>query len=180
MAAVKYLVREYTPKPGMPGTHGFYVQAKTDNIITNKELAKKVENRGISRQSEIKMILEEVAKVILEEISENNRVQIETGEGVLVSLSPKAQGSLSDKDVQDNPEKYNNAQVATQDMLTPDMIQWSIVAQVGTKYSKQFALQKTAQRVNPGQAEQTTEAPEQGDNGGTNTGEGGEDDGLEG
>ena len=179
MAAVKYLVREYTPKPGMPGTHGFYVQAKTDNIITNKELAKKVENRGISRQSEIKMILEEVAKVILEEISENNRVQIETGEGVLVSLSPKAQGSLSDKDVQDNPEKYNNAQVATQDMLTPDMIQWSIVAQVGTKYSKHFALQKTAQRANPGQAEQTTEAPEQGDNG-TNTGEGGEDDGLEG
>ena len=47
---------------------------------------RRIENRGISRASEIKMILEEASKVILEEVMENNRVQLDTGEGVLVSI----------------------------------------------------------------------------------------------
>ena len=93
MADVKYQVLEFTPREGQLGTHGFYVKSKTDNVITNKELARKIESRGISRASEIKMILEEAAKVILEEVSENNRVQLETGDGVLVTVSPKASGS---------------------------------------------------------------------------------------
>ena len=180
MADVKYQVLEFTPREGQLGTHGFYVKSKTDNVITNKELARKIESRGISRASEIKMILEEAAKVILEEVSENNRVQLETGDGVLVTVSPKASGSISDKEVRENPEKYNNAQVATADMLTPDRITWSLKAEVGTKFSKQFALGKTARRwgdVEQGSAE---DAQQNGADTGSNGGNGGGDENLEG
>ena len=138
MAKVKYVVKEYVPTGNMSGVHSFYAQARQDNTITNAEIAKKIENRGISRASEIKMILEEASKVILEEVMENNRVQLDTGEGVLVSIYAKVQGSISDADVAANPTKYNGATVATEEMLTPDMLTWSLGAQVGTKYSKQY------------------------------------------
>ena len=49
MADVKYRVREFTPKAGQAGSHSFFAEAVTDNVITNRELAKKVEARGISR-----------------------------------------------------------------------------------------------------------------------------------
>ena len=58
MADVKYRVREFTPKAGQAGSHSFFAEAVTDNVITNRELAKKVEARGISRAYEIKAILE--------------------------------------------------------------------------------------------------------------------------
>ena len=174
MAKVKYSVREYTPTGNMPGVHGFYAKAQQDNVITNAEIAKKIENRGISRASEIKMILEEASKVILEEVMENNRVQLDTGEGVLVSIYAKVQGSISDADVAANPTKYNGATVATEAMLTPDMLSWSLGAQVGTKYSKQFALQKQAEKVawrptDEEEAEPTAEptTPTGGNEGGT-------------
>ena len=44
-------------------------------------------------------------------------------------------------------EKYGGATVATADMLTADRIQWSLGATIGRKFSKQFALNKQAQRV---------------------------------
>jgi hypothetical protein len=50
MADVKYRVREFTPKAGQAGSHSFFAEAVTDNVITNRELAKKVEARGISRR----------------------------------------------------------------------------------------------------------------------------------
>ena len=55
-----------------------------------------------------------------------------------VSIYPKVSGSISDAQVQADPEKYNNAQVATEDMLTPDQLSWTLGATVGIKYSKQF------------------------------------------
>lgn len=148
MAVNKYIIDEFTPKPNQVGmSHSFHAKAVVDNIITNKELAKKVQDRGVGRASEIKGILEEVANIILEEVAENNRVQLESGDGVLVSIYPSCQGSISDAMVQANPEKYNNATQATADMLTDDMITWSLQAQVGRKFSKQFALNKSATRV---------------------------------
>ena len=178
MAKVKYVVKEYNPSENQQGVHSFYAQARQDNVITNAEIAKKIENRGISRASEIKMILEEASKVILEEVMENNRVQLDTGEGVLVGIYPKVQGSISDAEVAANPTKYNGASVATEAMLTPDMLAWSLGAQVGTKYSKQFALQKQAEKVayrptDDEEAEPTT--PTGGNNGGNN---GGGEDGM--
>lgn len=162
MANNKYCIKEYTPKENMPGSHGFYAQAVVDNVITNKELAKKIEARGISRAAEIKSILEEAANIIMEEVAENNRVQIESGNGILVSLYPSCSGSISDTIVQQNPEKYNNAQVATADMLTADMLTWTVGAQVGRNFNKQFALNKTAQQVAYSPTQQTAEPQEEG------------------
>ena len=64
-----------------------------------------------------------------------------------MSIYPQCAGSVSDKDVLADPEKYGGATVATADMLTADKIQWSLGATIGRKFSKQFALNKQAQRV---------------------------------
>lgn len=166
MANVKYRIRERIPAEGQFGTHSFYAEAVVDNIIDNKALAKKIEARGISRAAEIKSILEEAANIILEETSENNRVQLESGEGVLISIYPRCKGSISDADVKANPEAYNGASVATEDMLTADKLSWSLGASIGIKFSKQFAMNKQAQKV-AYKADQETAEPSQG--GGTST-----------
>lgn len=178
MATNKYRIREFTPTANQIGmSHSFSAQAVVDNIITNKELAKKVEARGISRAAEIKGILEEVSNIIMEEISENNRVQLEGENGILVSIYPSCSGSISDAMVQANPDKYNNATVATADMLTSDMISWSVQAQVGRKFSKQFSLNKTAQKVDYNPSQQPAEPQEENTGGNTNgnTNNGGSD-----
>ena len=160
-------MREYTPKAGQSGTHSIYAEAVVDNIIDNKALAKKIEARGISRAAEIKSILEEAANIILEETAENNRVNLESGEGVLISIYPRCKGSVSDAEVLANPELYNNAQVAKEEFLTADKLQWTLGASVGIKFSKQFALNKQAQKV-PYKPDQTTAEPEENNGGGTN------------
>ena len=159
MANVKYRVKEFTPTANQSGTHSFYAEAVVDNVIDNKAIAKKIEARGISRAAEIKSILEEAANIILEECAENNRVQLESGEGVLISIYPRCKGSVSDADVLAHPEDYDNATVAKEEHVTADKLQWSLGATVGVKFSKQFALNKTAQRV-PFNANQTTADPE--------------------
>ena len=167
MAQVKYRLREYTPKAGQSGTHSIYAEAVIDNIIDNKALAKKIEARGISRAAEIKAILEEVSNIILEETAENNRVQLESGDGVLISIYPRCKGSVSDAEVQAHPELYNGAQAATEDMLTADRLTWTLGASVGIKFSKQFAMSKQAQRVafNPNQEAADPNAGNQGGTG---------------
>ena len=179
MAEVKYAIVNFQPTANQAAKgmgHSVYAVNVIDNVINNQELAKKIENRGISRQSEIKMILEEAAKVILEEVGENNRVQLSTGEGVMVSIEPSVEGRLSDKDVVANPDKYDGATAATPDMLTADMLTWSLKATVGTKFSKEFALRKTAKRVKTAavsdtaseqEGSDTSENGENGGNGGT-------------
>ena len=176
MAEVKYAIVNFQPTANQAAKgmgHSVYAVNVIDNVINNQELAKKIENRGISRQSEIKMILEEAAKVILEEVGENNRVQLSTGEGVMVSIEPSVEGRLSDKDVVANPDKYDGATAATPDMLTADMLTWSLKATVGTKFSKEFALRKTARRVktaavgdNASEQEGNGSENENGENGG--------------
>lgn len=169
MANVKYRLREYTPKQGQAGSHSFFAEAVVDNVIDNKALAKKIEARGISRAAEIKSILEEAANIILEECAENNRVQLESGEGVLISIYPRCKGSVSDADVLANPSLYDNATVATEEMLTADKLQWTLGASVGIKFSKQFAMNKQAQKV-PFNANQTPADPEPTTPGGGNSG----------
>ena len=169
MAKNKFRVMEFTPTANQQGSHSFYAQAVVDNVITNKELARKIEARGISRAAEIKSILEEAANIIIEEVTENNRVQLEAADGVLVSFYPTATGSVSDKDVQQNPDKYQGKTAATADMLTADMISWALGATVGRNISKQFALHKQAERVDYNAA-QTPADPEPDTNTGGNTG----------
>lgn len=184
MADVKYRVREFTPKAGQTGSHSFFAEAVTDNVITNRELAKKVEARGISRAYEIKAILEAVSEIILEETQENNRVQLENADGTaLVSIYPKASGSVTDEQVARDTDGQRT--VATADDLTADRIQWSLGATVGIKFSKQFALQKTARRVDynaaqtPADPDTDTDNPGEGDGNGGSGGDNGNGD-LEG
>ena len=165
MASVKYRVKEFTPRPNQQGVHSFYAEAVVDNVIDNKALAKKIEARGISRAAEIKSILEEAANIILEETAENNRVQLESGEGVLISIYPRCKGSVSDADVLAHPEQYDNATVAKEEHLTADKLQWSLGASVGIKFSKQFAMNKQAQKV-AYKPDQTTADPEPSNPGG--------------
>lgn len=172
MAMNKYRVKEFTPsekQSTMP--HSYYAEAVVDNVINNRELAKKIEARGISRAAEIKSVLEEAANIILEEVQENNRVQLESGDGVLVSIYPSVSGSISDTTVQANQQKYAGATRATEDMLTPDMLQWSIRATVGTKFSKRFAMDKTAQKVAYSATQTAADPDEQASDGGSTSGQ---------
>ena len=92
----------------------------------------------------------------------------------MVSIYPQCTGSVSDKDVQADPEKYGGATVATADMLTADKIQWSLGATIGRKFSKVFALNKQAQRVDYTEGQEPA-VPSGDDNTGGNTQTGGGD-----
>jgi hypothetical protein len=122
------------------------------------------------------------AEIILEETAENNRIQLESGDGgALLSIYPTCSGSVSDKDVQANPEKYNNAQVATEEMLTADMIAWTLGATVGRKFAKQFAMNKQAMKVEYNSSQEPADPDsEQNVNGGTQNQGGGGDNGGDG
>ena len=172
MAKVKYRIREFKPTQNQTGGHSFFAEAVVDNIITNKELGKKVEARTGLRAYEVQTALAAVAEIILEETAENNRVQIENADGTsLVSIYPSCSGSISDKEVQANPDKYNGATVATEDMLTADRIKWALGASIGRKFSNQFALNKQAQKVDYSATQETADPePETPSGGGGNNG----------
>ena len=56
MAEVKYAIVNFQPTANQAAKgmgHSVYAVNVIDNVINNQELAKKIENRGISRQSEI-------------------------------------------------------------------------------------------------------------------------------
>jgi len=173
MAQNKYQVIEFTPTANQVGmSHSFYVQAVIDNVITNKELAKKIEARGISRAAEIKSVLEEAANIILEEVAENNRVQLEAADGVLVSIFPTATGSISDQYVQQHQDKYPGKQAAEESMLTADMVKWSLGARIGTNLAKQFSMNKKAQKVAYSAAQTPADPQEEQNQGGDDNGGG--------
>ena len=98
-----------------------------------------------------------------------------------VSIYPKISGSISDKDVQANPEKYGGASVATEAMLTPDMLTVTLASTIGVSTSKQFAKNASIQKVAANVAGIADEDDENGgesqnqggsQNGGSNTGGG--------
>lgn len=176
MAKVKYRVREYAPNGNMPGSHAFYAEAVINTDITAVELAKKIAARTGMKSYEAQAVIHAVADIVAEETLEGSRVSLANEDGSkLVTIYPKVSGSISDADVLANPDKYNGATAATDDMLTPDLLSWSLGATVGTKYSKNFALNKQAQRVKF-VASDVTADPTDGDDGeptGDDTGGGG-------
>ena len=150
------------------------------NIITNKELGRKVEARTGLRAYEVQTALAAVAEIILEETAENNRVQIENSDGTsLVSIYPSCSGSISDKEVQANPDKFGGATVATEDMLTADRIKWALGASIGRKFSSQFALNKQAMKVDYSATQETADPEPETPSGGGDTGGGGNNGGGE-
>ena len=180
MAKVKYRIREFKPTQNQTGGHSFFAEAVVDNIITNKELGRKVEARTGLRAYEVQTALAAVAEIILEETAENNRVQIENADGTsLVSIYPSCSGSISDKEVQANPDKYDGATVATEDMLTADRIKWALGASIGRKFSSQFALNKQAMKVDYSATQETADPEPETPSGGGDTGGGGNNPGGE-
>lgn len=148
MSKVKYRVREYTPTANQGGSHSFYAEAVVSTEITALELAKKIAARTGMKSYEASAAIYAIADIVAEEVLEGSSVSLSNEDGTkLVTIYPKVSGSISDADVQANPEKYKNAKVATEDMLTPDLLTWTLGATIGTKYSKQFALNKQAQKV---------------------------------
>jgi len=159
MAKNKYRVREFTPKAGQAGSHSFFAEAVIDNEITNNELAKKIAARTGIKAYEAQAVVAAIADITMEEVMENNRITLATEDGTrMVSIYPKVTGSITDKDVQDNPEKYEGKTAAEEQMLTPDRLTWALGATIGIKFSKKFAIDKQAEKV-AYSATQTPAAP---------------------
>ena len=98
-----------------------------------------------------------------------------------MSIYPSCSGSISDKEVQANPDKFGGATVATEDMLTADRIKWALGASIGRKFSNQFALNKQAMKVDYSATQETADPEPETPSGGGDTGGGGNNGGeLEG
>ena len=194
MSKVKYRVREYNPKTENQGTHSWFAEVVITNDVDNSELAQKIAARTGFKSYECQAVIAAIADIVAEEALESNRVSLANEQGTkLVSIYPKVQGSISDADVQKNPEKYPGKTVAEESMLTPDLLTWTLGATVGIKYSQQFSLSKQAQKVKTVSAAEddeesgttpggTTPTPSGGDTpgGGGNTGGGGNEPGGDG
>ena len=158
----------------MPGSHGFYAEVVISTDIDATELAKKIAARTGIKSYEAAMAIHAIADIVAEETLEGSRISLANEDGTkLVSIYPKVSVSISDAQVQAEPEKYGGAQVATEDMLTPEMLSWTLGATVGIKYSKQFALNKQAQKVKYVATDIVAEEPETPSGGGDNGGGGG-------
>ena len=163
MAKVKYRVKEYTPVAGQGGTHSFYAEAVISTDITATELAKKIAARTGIRSYEASAAIHAIADIVAEETLEGSRVSLANEDGtVLVSIYPKVSGSISDAEVAANPDKFGGAKKATEDMLTPDRLKWSLGATIGKKYSQQFALNKQAQKVKVSATDVVDDSPSEG------------------
>ena len=149
MAKVKYRLKEFTPNANQTGmSHSWSAEAVISNEITNVELTERIAKRTGFKDYECGAIIAAIAEIVAEEVLESNRVHLTDNKGTkMVSIYPKVSGSVSDKDVQANQEKYPGKSVATEDMVTPDLLNWNLGATVGIKFSKQFALNKQAQKV---------------------------------
>lgn len=178
MAKVKYRIREFKPTENQGGSHSFYAESVINTDITATDLAKKIANRTGVKSYEAQAVIHAIADIVAEETLEGSRISLANEDGTkLVTIYPKVTGSISDKDVTDNPDKYNGATAATEEMLTPDMLTWSLAATIGQKFSKNFAMNKQAQKVKF-VATDVTADPTDGDDG-DNTNQGGQQTGGE-
>lgn len=167
MSKCKYRVREYTPKTQSQGSHSWFAEAVISNDIDNTELGAKIAARTGFKSYECQAVIAAIADIVAEELRASNRVFLADERGTkFLSIYPRVQGSVSDADVQANPEKYNGATVATEDMVTPDILTWTVGATVGVKFSKEFAMHKQAQKVKAVTSE-LSEADDDDENGGT-------------
>ena len=151
MATIKYRKREFTPNQNQTGmTHCIYAESVIVNELDTIEIARLIEARTGVRRYEAQSVLASFVELINEECAQSMRIKLTDEKGQkFVSIYPKISGSISDKDVQANPEKYGNASVATEAMLTPDMLTVTLASTVGVNASKQFAKNASIQKVSP-------------------------------
>ena len=163
MATIKYRKKEFTPNQNQQNmSHCWYAESVIVNELDTIEIARLIEARTGVRRYEAQSVLASFVELINEECAQSMRIKLSDEKGQkFVSSSPKISGSISDKDVQGNPEKYGGAHVATEAMLTPDMLTITLASTVGVNASKQFAKNASIQKVSASIAGLTDEDPEQ-------------------
>ena len=149
MATIKYRKREFNPTQNQPGmSHCWYAESVIVNELDTVEIARLIEARTGVRRYEAQSVLASFVELINEECAQSMRIKLSDEKGQkFVSIYPKISGSISDKDVQANPDKYGGANAATEAMLTPDMLTVTLASTVGISASKQFAENASIQKV---------------------------------
>jgi hypothetical protein len=149
MATIKYRKREFTPNQNQQGmSHCWYAESVIVNELDTIEIARLIEARTGVRRYEAQSVLASFVELIIEECAQSMRIKLSDEKGQkFVSIYPKVSGSISDKDVQANPEKYGHANVATEAMLTPDLLTVTLASTIGVNASKQFAENSSIQKV---------------------------------
>ena len=184
MSKVKYRVREYNPTANQSGTHSFFAETVINNEIDNAELAQKIAARTGFKSYECQAVIAAIADIVAEEVLESNRISLANEKGTkMLSIYPKVNGSVSDTDIQrettaahaEDPSVEIRT-VAQESDLTSDRLSWTLGATVGIKFSKQFSLNKQAQKVKVVATDTVipndTDPSNQGGNGGGNNGGG--------
>lgn len=184
MSKVKYRVREYNPTANQSGTHSFFAETVINNEIDNAELAQKIAARTGFKSYECQAVIAAIADIVAEEVLESNRISLANEKGTkMLSIYPKVNGSVSDTDIQrettaahaEDPSVEIRT-VAQESDLTSDRLAWTLGATVGIKFSKQFSLNKQAQKVKVVATDTVipndTDPSNQGGNGGGNNGGG--------
>ena len=184
MSKVKYRVREYNPTANQSGTHSFFAETVINNEIDNAELAQKIAARTGFKSYECQAVIAAIADIVAEEVLESNRISLANEKGTkMLSIYPKVNGSVSDTDIQrettaahaEDPSVEIRT-VAQESDLTSDRLSWTLGATVGIKFSKQFSLNKQAQKVKVVATDtiipNDTDPSDQGGNGGGNNGGG--------
>ena len=148
MAKTKWRAREFTPSQNQQGSHSWFAESVISAEIDNKDLAQKIQARTGIRAYEAQAAIAAMAEIVAEELLESSRITLSDTNGVkMVSFYPRVTGSITDAYVQEHQDKYPGKQVAEESMLTPDMLTWNIGATVGVKFSRTFAQNKQAQKV---------------------------------
>ena len=180
MASVKYRKREFTPNQNQAGmNHSWFAESVIVNELDTVEISRLIEARTGVRRYEAQSVLASFVELINEECAQSMRIKLTDEKGQkFVSIYPKVSGGISDAEVRANPEKYNGATVATEAMLTSDMLSVTLAATVGVNASKKFAQscrfeKATAQTTSVADEDEASPNPSQGggNSGGTNTGD---------
>ena len=194
MATIKYRKRELVPSQNQVGmTHCWFAESVIVNDLDTVEISKLIEARTGVRRYEAQSVLASFVELINEECSQSMRIKLTDEKGQkFVSIYPKVSGSISDKEVQANPQKYEGRQKALESDLTTDMLTVTLAATIGVNASRTFAENASIQKVSAAVAgvadedesegQGTTDNGQQnggstgGDNGGNSGGGGGNDD----
>ena len=149
MATIKYRKREFTPGQNQVGmTHCWFAESVIVNELDTVEISRLIEARTGVRRYEAQSVLASFVELINEECSQSMRIKLTDEKGQkFVSIYPKVSGSISDKDVQSNPQKYEGRQTALESDLTADMLTVSLAATVGVNASRTFAENSNIQKV---------------------------------
>ena len=149
MATIKYRKREFVPGQNQQGmTHCWFAESVIVNELDTVEISKLIEARTGVRRYEAQSVLASFVELINEECSQSMRIKLTDEKGQkFVSIYPKVSGSISDKDVQGNPQKYEGRQKALEADLTTDMLTITLAATIGVNASRTFAENASIQKV---------------------------------